>query len=214
MIKSIIKKNEILAIVFAIVILGFTISLTETLNYFFTTLGLIFIIVALNVVTKKVASYYFDSEIEMKIWHAQRFGFKPQRQLKRPFPAGIFFPILSKLILFPFKGFVWMASLVFDVKPKTYRAAKRHGIYSFSEMTEFHIGLIAAAGVLVNLIAAAIAYFANYPEFAKLSIYYTFFNMLPFSDLDGNKIFFGNLVVWSVLAIITLLGFGAIIIII
>ena len=73
-------------------------------------------------------------------------------------------------------------------------------------MTERHIGLIAAAGIAMNLIAAIIGYIINQPEFAKLNIYFAFFNMLPLSDLDGNKILFGNKVLWSFLAIITIIG--------
>ena len=128
------------------------------------------------------------------------------RKLKRPFPAGAFFPIL--FAFFTFGTINWMASLVFDVKAKVHRAAKRHGLWSFSEMTEYHIGLIAATGIAVNLIAAVIGYFINQPEFAKLNIYYAFFNMLPISDLDGNKIFFGSKILWSFLATITLIGVG------
>ena len=103
-----------------------------------------------------------------------------------------------------------MASLVFDVKAKAYHAAKRHGIYSFSEMTEEHIGRIAAAGIFVNLVLAIAFYFIGGDFgtlFAKLNILFAFFNMIPISDLDGNKIFFGNLVLWSFLAIVTLIGF-------
>ncbi|MBL7059296.1 hypothetical protein ISS08_02490, partial [Candidatus Pacearchaeota archaeon] len=95
-----------------------------------------------------------------------------------------------------------------DVKAKVYRAAKRHGLYSFSEMTEYHLGLIAASGIFINLILAIIGYVIGFPLFAKLNIYYALFNMIPISDLDGNKIFFGSLVLWSFLAALTLIGLG------
>jgi len=98
--------------------------------------------------------------------------------------------------------------MVFDVKPKVYRAAKRHGLYSYSEMTEAHIGLIAAAGVLTNLFLAVISYFLGFETFSRINIYFAFFNMLPISDLDGNKIFFGNLVLWSFLAVLAIIGLG------
>ena len=68
------------------------------------------------------------------MWEIERYGFKPDRHFKKPIPAGALFPlILGGLSLGYFK---WLASLVFDVKAKTYRAAKRHGLYAFSEMTE------------------------------------------------------------------------------
>ena len=78
-------------------------------------------------------------------------------------------------------------------------------------MTEEHNGKIAATGIIANLFLALIFYFigGNFGVlFAKLNIWFAFFNMIPISDLDGNKIFFGNLVLWSFLAIITLIAVG------
>ena len=115
--------------------------------------------------------------------------------------------ILVITTAFSFGYLTWMASLIFEVKPKIYRAAKRHGLYSFSEMTESHMGFIAAAGIFTNLIFAVTAYLAGFPDFARLNVYYACFNMLPISSLDGNKIFFGNIVLWSFLASLTLIGF-------
>jgi Zn-dependent protease len=99
-----------------------------------------------------------------------------------------------------------MASLVFEVKPKPWRVSKRHGYYSFSEMTEDHIGYIAAFGIIANLLFAVIGYLIGFELFSKINVWFAFFNMIPISDLDGNKIFFGNLALWNVLAILTLLG--------
>jgi Zn-dependent protease len=99
-----------------------------------------------------------------------------------------------------------MASLVFDVKAKVYKAAKRHGQFSFSEITEFQIGLIAASGIILNFILAIAGYLIGFELFSKLNIYYAFFNMFPISNLDGNKIFFGNLTMWAFLATLTLIG--------
>ncbi|MCK4647794.1 hypothetical protein KAT24_02605 [Candidatus Pacearchaeota archaeon] len=202
-----INKREIIIISLVILILSFTLSLLESWNAFLTILLSVSIIIGANISIKKIFAYYLDSEIEMKLWEIRRFGFKATQHFKRPFPAGIFFPIISKILFFPFKNFVWMASLVFDIKPKVYRAAKRHGLYSFSEITENQIGLIAATGITINLALATIGYFLGFHIFAQLNIYYAFFNMLPVSNLDGNKIFFGNIVLWSFLASLTLLGF-------
>ena len=73
-------------------------------------------------------------------------------------------------------------------------------------MTEYHLGLIAAAGIIANLIFAIVAYFANFTDFAMISVFYAFFNIIPISKLDGNKIFFGSLILWSFLASLILLG--------
>jgi Zn-dependent protease len=181
-------------------------SLENFLDDFLYALLAVFLVLFLNVSAKKLVSFYLDSEIEIKLWEITRYGFRAKDHFKKPVPAGAFFPILSKVFLFPFKNFVWMASLIFDVKPETYRAAKRHGLYSFSEITEKHMGIIAAAGISINLVSAIIGYILGFPNFAQINIYYAFFNMIPISNLDGNKIFFGSIVLWSFLAAITLTG--------
>ncbi len=204
-----INKKEIAFLVIVSIITAFSITLAKDLNLFLLVLLGVFILILVNVFIKKIAAYLLESEIEIKIWEIKRFGFRTGQYWKRAFPMGAFAPLISKIFFFPLNGFVWMASLVFDVKAKAYRAAKRHGIYSFSEMTEEHIGKIAAAGIFANLLLAVLFYFIGGDFgtlFAKLNIWFVFFNMLPISDLDGNKIFFGNLVLWSFLAVVTLIG--------
>ncbi len=202
------NKKEIIAVLITIIILTFSITLIESWKIFFCCLLSVFVILGINIAAKKIVSFYLDSEIEIKIWELRRFGVKKHQYFKRSFPAGAFLPIISKIIFFPINSFVWMACLIFDVKPKIYRTAKRHGLYSYSEMTEYHLGLIAAAGIFLNLAAAVAGYLLGFPLFARLNIYYAFFNLLPLSELDGNKIFFGNLVIWSFLAVLTLIGLG------
>jgi len=200
------NKKEIGIILIVSVFLAFAITLAKTTNYFLYTLLGVFIALLANALAKKVAGYFFESDIEIKLWEFKRYGYTKKQKFKRSFPAGLIIPLLSKIVLWPLNGFVWMASLVFDVKPKPWRVAKRHGYYSFSEMTEDHIGYIAAFGVIINLILAIAGYFIGFPLFSKINIWLAFFNMIPISDLDGNKIFFGNLALWNVLAILTLLG--------
>ncbi len=200
------NKKEIGIILIVSVFLAFAITLAKTTNYFLYALLGVFIALLANALAKKVAGYFFESDIEIKLWEFKRYGYTKKQKFKRSFPAGLIIPLLSKIVLWPLNGFVWMASLVFDVKPKPWRVAKRHGYYSFSEMTEDHIGYIAAFGVIINLILAIAGYFIGFPLFSKINIWLAFFNMIPISDLDGNKIFFGNLALWNVLAILTLLG--------
>lgn len=199
------EKKEIGTLLLVTLVLAITISFLKV-DILLGILLAVFLVLALNVAAKKVAAFYLESEIEIKPWQMERSGFKKDQYFKKPFLIGIFLPVIVSLI--SLGNLFWMASMVFDVKPKIYRAAKRHGLYSFSEMTEYHIGLIAAAGVFINLVASVIAYFLGFPTFARLSVYFAFFSMLPLSDLDGNKIFFGNMVLWSFLATLVLIGLG------
>lgn len=205
-----INKREVLIISLIIVII--TLSLNLSLSIFeewktvLYTLLAVSVVILANISMKKFIAYRLDSEIEMRVWEIGKYGFTKDRHSKKPFPLGAFLPIISKIVLFPFKSFVWMASLVFDVKPRIYRGAKRFGLYTFSEVTEYHLGLIAASGIVINLILSVIGYFLGFPLFARLNIYYAFFNILPLSEFDGNKIFFGNLIMWAFLASLVLIG--------
>jgi len=200
------RKKEIGTLVLVTIVLAVSISFLSSWKMFLDVLMAVFIILLLNIAAKKISAFYAEAEIEIRPWSMERYGFKRHYYFRKPVPIGIILPILAALI--SLGNFIWMASMVFDVKPKTYRSAKRHGLYSFSEMTESHIGTIAAVGVFVSLISAVIAYFLGFPTFAKLNVFFAFYSMLPFSDLDGNKIFFGNIVLWSFLASLVLIGLG------
>lgn len=198
-------KKEIIPIFLTILILSFALSIWN-FEIFLAILLSVFFVVMTNIIAKKISAYYLEAAIENKIWEVQRYGFKPHKYFENAKPIGAFLPVITALISFGY--FTWLASLVFDVKPRSSRVSKRHGFFSFTEMTEDHIGYIASFGILANLILAIIGYLIGFELFAKINVYYAFFNMLPISDLDGNKIFFGNIVLWSFLAALTLVGLG------
>ncbi len=205
------NRKEISAMFVVVIILAFTISLISSINAFLMTFLAISLVILANILTKKIIAYYLDSEIDVKLWEIKKYGIlgalsrvHPSRNFKKPFPAGVFLPIIFTGL--SFGALTWMGSLVFEVKPKIYHAAKKHGLYAYSEMTEFQIGLIAISGIITNLFFAVIGYMINFPEFSRLNIYYAFFNMIPLSDLDGNKIFFGNMYAWIFLTAIVLMG--------
>ena len=99
-----------------------------------------------------------------------------------------------------------MTSLVYEVEPIAAGKAKRHGLYNYSGMTEYQIGLIAAAGVLANLVLAVVCYILNFPIISRYSIYFAFFHLIPISDLDGMKILFGEKLIWITLVIIEVIA--------
>ena len=200
------NKKEIILILVITLIISLTVSFLKGVNFFLSSLIAVFFVILINILAKKVSSYYLESEIEIKLWEISRLGFKPQEHFKKPIPAGIFFPIIWRIIFFPLQSFVWMASLIFEVKAKVYRAARKHGLYTFSEMTENHIGLIAASGIVANIIFAILGYLIGFPEFSRINIYYAFFNLIPISNLDGNKIFFGSKILWIFLTVLVSIG--------
>ena len=126
-----INKKEIAIIGLVTLILASTISLIESIEIFLYTLLTVFLVIAINIIAKKTTSFYLGSQIELKLWEIKRYGFALSRRFKRPFPAGAFFPII--VTAFSLGYLTWMASIVFDVKPDTYRKAKRHGLYTFQK---------------------------------------------------------------------------------
>ncbi len=199
-----IKKKEIGSILAASLILSFVISLLETLEIFLYTLLAIFIIISINILGKKIAAYYYDSEIEIKLWEIKRYWYKAHFYFQKPFPIGIIFPIITTV--FSLGWIKWMACLTFDPKTPIYKAARRHDKtnYSFSEITEWQTGIIAIVGLAANLAAGIIGMKIGLYEFAKLNILYAFYNTIPISDLDGTKIFFAHQTLWAVSAAVLL----------
>jgi hypothetical protein len=203
------NKKEIFLISLTIIIFAFLINISSSLiedwqTFLFAIISFSIVILG-NVFAKKITAFNLDSEIEMQLWETGKFPLVSKRGAK-PFPMGAVIPIITKIIFFPFNTFFWMASMVFDVKPRIFRGARRHGLYTFSDITEYHIGLIAASGIAINLIFSIIGYFLGFPLFSRLNMYYAFFNMMPLSELDGNKIFFGSKLLWSFLASLILIG--------
>lgn len=202
------NKKEIGIILITTIVLGFGITLFQNINVFLIGLLGIFIVILVNSIAKKITAFYLDSNIEIEIWEFKRFGAKPNQTLKKGFPAGLVIPLITRLIFYSLNGFLWMASLVFETKATKYRARKKHNLYSFSEMTEDHIGYIAAIGIGANLLFAILFYLVGLTSFAKYNVWFALFNMIPLSNLDGNKIFFGNYTLWAFLATVTLIALG------
>jgi len=208
------KIEELLKIIFGIIILVFVINLNNitkskiSQTIIITAFIFVAIIVLVNVLAKKLAAYYYHSHVEIKIWNIERYGLAAAQHFKKPIPAGIILPFFISLLSYGY--FMWMAIFEFDVNPSSSRASKQHDIYKFSEMTDFDIGMIAAAGVVANLFAAIIGYLAGFPDFARWNIYFAAFSLVPISSLDGTKIFFAtrNIVLWITLVVLTAIALG------
>ena len=188
------KLQEIPHILIAIIVFAFVLSLEKGLNVFALSLIYAFLIIIINVEAKKLAAYYFETDIRIKTWHFQRYGFFPSSYFKLPIPIGIILPALLSIVSLGYAK--WMAFLQFDSKPLKEKAVKRHYGSRFSELVEKHLAYIAAGGIFGNIILAVIAALFNLGDLARLSIYYGIFNMLPISQLDGSKIFFWSWRLW------------------
>lgn len=191
----------IFVIILASVILALSITFKNT-SLVLYAFGSFLVIISLNILTKRIVGYYFETEVKTKFWSLHHFGFRKDYHFKTPIPM-IWLPLLLSLIT---KGFLWwLAILEFDVEAKAERASRRHGLYRFTEVTEWHMAWIAIWGIIVNVIAAIIGYILGFEFFAKLGIYYVIWSLIPLSSLDGSKIFFARRILWIFMAIIGLI---------
>jgi len=197
-------KREFLVFLIASVILSFTVTFNNTSMFLAAWLSFL-IIIASNILTKKGVGYFFETKVKTKFWSVYHWGFRKAEHFKRPL-AMAWLPLMLTLIT---KGtFWWLGILEFDIEAKSERVSKRHGLYRFTQVTEWHMAFIATWGLAVNLVLAVIAYIIGFEFFAKLSVYYAFWSIIPLSSLDGSKIFFSSRGLWLTIATITAIFFG------
>lgn len=202
------KKQEIIAVLIAIVVLTVVLAFRKVVLGDIPYLGMAFlfalIVVLVNVYAKKIAAYSLDANAEHELWYWQRYGFKPDSKLRDKIPAGAALPLI--LTVFSL-GFVkCMSLLTYETTALKRRASKRFGFYSFTEMTDWHNALIGGTGIAALLALSFLTYWSPFPILEglwKVCAFYAFWNMIPFSKLDGAQIFFGSRVLWTALALVT-----------
>tara|TARA_Y100000310_G_scaffold340120_2_gene434863 strand:- start:234 stop:872 length:639 start_codon:yes stop_codon:yes gene_type:complete len=194
----------ILAIIILTIVAGFEPLIKSKYIEFLVIFISAIVIISVNIFSKKFMAHQLDSNVEHKIWHFQRFGLKPNRKLKKPIRAGAIFPLFFTIISL---GIIKvMTIMTYKTKALKRRAARRFGTFSFTEMTDFHNALVGAAGIVSLLFLSFLAYFIpGSGALSKLTAYYVFWNMLPFSNFDGMQIFIGSRVLWSTLEIIAVI---------
>lgn len=191
-----------LAFVTLTIVIGFKGIVEFNLNSLGTSLLFAFLILAANGVSKKIAAKALDADVEHDLWYASRYGFKPGWHLAKHAPLGIIAPLFVSA--FSLGAAKCMTLLTYQTSALKKRAAKRFGYYSFTEMTDWHNALVGAAGIVGVLILAIITYASAIDGLPSLAIYYAFWNMVPWSKLDGAQIFTGSRVLYTALGLVTI----------
>lgn len=198
--------NVLIAVLLTFVIAGLPSIVTGETFFMLQIFVGSFIVVVLPLLLRKAFAYSLDADVTHKIWTFYRYGYRPGWHLKKELPFGIivplFFAFLGLLASFPIMLFTF---LTYETTALKQRAAKRFGHYSYTEMTDWHNALIGACAIVVLLLISLVGYFGDFEVLAKLAAYYAFWNMIPFGDLDGTQIYFGNRVLYYVLATTTLI---------
>tara|TARA_Y100000310_G_scaffold332213_1_gene407383 strand:- start:126 stop:758 length:633 start_codon:yes stop_codon:yes gene_type:complete len=193
-------KKEIIWIIIAILIGGFVIEMSEQLQL--NLIGLLWaaIIILVSVFAKKITSSIYNIKIEHKIWSLKQFGWIKSAHFKKAVPMGLILPffvsIVSLGIIKPF------TLLQFDAENlKKKRVLRKRGAHRYSEINDSDLAFTSTWGFWALILLAIIASLIKQPELAKYSIYYGLWNLLPISQLDGSKLFFGSLINWVLLII-------------
>jgi hypothetical protein len=204
-------KKEVVWVIIAILIGGFAIGLSSSLKP--SLIGLLWaaIIIFVSVIAKKIAAPAYNIKIEHKAWGWKRWGWYERSKFKKPIPLGIILPFfLSVLSLGIIKP---LTLLQFDAENLIHkRTLRKRGAYRYSEINESDLAFTSAWGFWVLILLAIIGFILKQPELAKYSVYYGIWNLLPISNLDGTKLFFGSLINWILLVIVYLIAFLAVLI--
>ncbi len=173
---------------------------------------LIFTIIIFTCITvKKLVAPHYAIKIEHGMWELQRWGYYERSYFKKPLSFGLILPfflsIFSLGYIKPFTFFQFDAENIPErrlLKARGERKPQRK-----ETINEEDIAYTSAAGfyalILLALIGLFIKSFLNFDfgtDLAKYSIYYSIWNMIPFSQLDGTKLFFGSIITWIFILII------------
>lgn len=200
------NKKETTWIIIIAIIFGFLIAFayeSETESLIFNDSLIVFLIsfpiILTSVFIKKLAAKHFSVDIQFQIWEFQRYGLYTRSYFKKPIPIGLILPffltIMSLGIIKPF------AFLQFKSKPSKTRILKKRGAHRRGEVNESDLAFISAWGLWGLIILAIIGSLINFPDLTKYAVYFGIWNLLPISNLDGAKLFFGSLINWILLAI-------------
>ncbi len=201
-----VNQREIISLGIALITLTIVISFKQViagnLLYLGTAILYAALVIGINVVAKKAAARSLDADVEHDVWYGSRYGLKPGARLSKGIPLGVIIPLC--ITAFSLGIGKCMTFLTYETSALKQRAAKRFGFYSFTEMTDWHNALVGAAGIVGVLALAIIAYLIPSLEgLPSIAIYYAFWNMIPWSKLDGAQIAMGSRILYTALALIT-----------
>ena len=194
-----INLKEVLILITSSLVLGYV---TLSLSGFGWSLWLVSSALALLILTVnsfgyKIGALFFNSNAEIHHWTLQQYGFKEESYFKKPFPMWIFFPLL--LYFITLETIKWLAITTFEATPLPSRAQRK-----FSNITDWDLALMAATGLLFNVVLAFLSKLLGYNSFASLNLAFVLFNLIPFGTLSGSKILFGSRLLWVFSVVIAL----------
>jgi Zn-dependent protease len=198
------EAKEISWIIIALIVFEFVIlfPFPSSLNPFLLLTPVL--ILSVNLISKKIAASKFSIKIKYKIWEFERYSLHEHSHLKKPFPIGLVFPVLlSFLSMGVMRVFLFLQFDAENIAKK--RILKKRGINQRTEINESDLAFASFWGFFSLIILAIIGSFSViepfFPFLSKYAVFYGIWNLLPISELDGSKLFFGSMILWILTAI-------------
>lgn len=205
--------KEVLNIILAALILGFIFSFqdwgpgkTVVINIgimnLVKTAIISMVVLLVYLLAHKIAAIRNDCTSRFTLWGIKRYWFRKKHKLKRPIKLGIIIPLLLVILT---NGYIKFAA-VGSSELKEIR--KRWIGKKYKHLTGYQTALIHLTGPLtILLLATILSSTETLSKLVLISYSVAMFSMLPFSGLDGAKIFFGSppLYVFSIIFMIATL---------
>lgn len=194
-------KKEAKHLVISIIILGLVFGFDDgksrfQLGYWLTNLVFVTLLVAFSIMFREMIVKWkasrHDAQSEYEVWIIKQVWFGGHGKLKRGLPLGIF---ISLLLSITSRGKAFFTAIgVHKIKENLVARAGRKRVY----IKDWELAQIGMWSIWANVLLVIVGVFLkNYGitinKFIEINMFIALFNMLPFGDLDGAKIFFGNL---------------------
>lgn len=181
----------IIIILMALILSG--IPYVTQANLFLLSIIYAAVIILISVFAKKITAYLLDVEINIRTVQWSRYGLFSRAHFKYPIPVGLLLPILLSFVS---NGWIkCFTFLQFTAKALPSKVTKRYGRKRFSGVMDWDDAMIVfwstlpliILSIIMKIIGAAPAL-----DLSRISLYYVLWNLIPFSGLDGTKLFFGS----------------------
>ena len=148
-----------------------------------------------------------DAKSEYELWGMGRFWFSGEAAIKKKVPVGLF---LAFIITVASGGKLFFTALGSHQLKELglSRMGRKHPTLNYFEEAQ-----ICSMGMLANLFLTIIAlligrvFDVNVGAFVTVNFFIVLFNMIPFSTLDGAKIFFGSLLMYIFVLVFIFVAF-------
>jgi hypothetical protein len=222
-------KKELTWMIIIIIIFEFIIALGFKEGYLILDLNrpqkflVPILIIFVTVIAKKIAAPYNNIKIEHSGWKIQRFGYYARSYFKKPFPIGVVFPFFMAFFSLSFISPLTFLQCDVEDDPRK-RIQKSRGDQKFRKVHInesdlnltafwgfFSLIILSIIGIIINIFIHS--YFKdqysilNIRELAFLPLIYCFWNLVPWENLDGLKVFIANFFTWIFLVILSIIVF-------